>query len=130
MHQLSNLHDPAVHTVPHGVPAEQLPDILLCRSEPDAEPEASTSGQHTPVNVRIGPAARVLLHEHGLSPSDIAPTGPNGIVTKGDVLQAVAGGSKPRQKQEPEVGSCRCLCLLPAYAAPLYGTMHIYDSQN
>ncbi|KAI7843060.1 hypothetical protein COHA_003233 [Chlorella ohadii] len=45
---------------------------------------------------RIGPAARTLLAESGLSPEDVTPTGPHGIITKGDVLAAIDAGVKPR----------------------------------
>ena len=49
---------------------------------------------------RLGPAAKKLLGEAGLSLDDITPTGPRGIVTKGDVLAAMAGGQKPGRKKE------------------------------
>ncbi|KAF6263088.1 2-oxoacid dehydrogenases acyltransferase-domain-containing protein [Scenedesmus sp. NREL 46B-D3] len=46
-------------------------------------------------NFRLGPAARVALEQAGLTVDDIAaPTGPNGIITKADVLAAVAAGVK------------------------------------
>lgn len=57
------------------------------------EPEQQQS--HA-VSNRIGPAAKRLLEFHGLSPADIkSPSGPHGIITKGDVLEAVAAGVKP-----------------------------------
>lgn len=37
------------------------------------------------------------MEEHDLKPEDITPTGPQGIITKGDVLEALAGGAKERQ---------------------------------
>ena len=40
----------------------------------------------------MGPAARLLLEKHGLSPDQITPTGPQNIITKGDVLAALAAG--------------------------------------
>ncbi|KAK9843853.1 hypothetical protein WJX84_007561, partial [Apatococcus fuscideae] len=46
-------------------------------------------------NVRIGPAAQYLLRSSGLRAEDIRPTGPRGILTKGDVLQAIESGAKP-----------------------------------
>ena len=48
---------------------------------------------------RLGPAARFALNTHGLSVDDITPTGPNGIVTKGDVMAAVASGVKGSAKK-------------------------------
>lgn len=46
-------------------------------------------------SAKIGPAARKLLAERGLTASDVTPTGPQNIVTKGDVLAAVSAGVKP-----------------------------------
>ena len=45
---------------------------------------------------RVGPAAHKWLRESGLSLDSITPTGPRGIVTKGDVLAAMGGGQKPQ----------------------------------
>lgn len=70
---------------------------------PAAEATSSSSGAaaaESPPAVhrdsRIGPAARTLLEESGLSPEDVTPTGPHGIITKGDVLAAIEAGVKPR----------------------------------
>ena len=41
------------------------------------------------------------MEEHGLNPEDIIPTGPQGIILKGDVLEAIAGGGQ-KQKSMPE----------------------------
>lgn len=41
------------------------------------------------------------MEEHGLSPEDINPTGPQGIILKGDVLEAIASGGQ-KQKLTPE----------------------------
>lgn len=43
----------------------------------------------------LGPAARLLLESAGLSVEDVQPSGPHGIVTKGDVLAAIESGTKP-----------------------------------
>lgn len=50
----------------------------------------------------IGPAAQLLLQGLGLSATDVTPTGPGGIVTKGDVLAAAASGVKPGQAPQPQ----------------------------
>jgi pyruvate/2-oxoglutarate dehydrogenase complex dihydrolipoamide acyltransferase (E2) component len=47
---------------------------------------------------RLGPAARRLLAESGLSESSLKGTGPLGIVTKGDVIAAIARGGEPSEK--------------------------------
>ena len=46
------------------------------------------------------------MEEHGLKPEDINPTGPQGIILKGDVLEAIASREKqasapPKQPQAP-----------------------------
>lgn len=50
---------------------------------------------------KIGPAAQLLLDGSGLAATDITPTGPGGIITKGDVLAAVSIGVKPQQAAQP-----------------------------
>lgn len=39
----------------------------------------------------------MLMQEHDLKPEDVTPTGPQGIITKGDVLEALAAGSSRQQ---------------------------------
>ena len=63
--------------------------------------EAESSGRKADGLHRLGPAARKLLEEGGLSESDVKGTGPLGIVTKGDVLAAMARGDKPSPKVSP-----------------------------
>ena len=63
--------------------------------------EAESSGRKADGLHRLGPAARKLLEESGLSESDVKGTGPLGIVTKGDVLAAMARGDKPSLKVSP-----------------------------
>jgi pyruvate/2-oxoglutarate dehydrogenase complex dihydrolipoamide acyltransferase (E2) component len=52
-------------------------------------------------NFRLGPAARHALVESGLSMDVITPSGPNNIITKADVLAAVAAGVKPGAAAAP-----------------------------
>ena len=61
------------------------------------EPHPSEAVPRQKASSKIGPAATRLMEEHDLKPEDITPTGPQGIITKGDVLQAVAGGVRERQ---------------------------------
>ena len=77
-------------------PSESIAACSYARAEP--EPSKEPQQQRAPANSRLGPAARLLMHQHGLSPSDISPTGPNGIITKGDVLKAVGSGAQPKQR--------------------------------
>lgn len=67
-----------------------------------AAPEASAAA--APVGAssdKIGPAVRRLLHESGLQPSQITGTGLKGMLTKGDVLAAIAGGVAPVKAPVP-----------------------------
>lgn len=62
------------------------------------------------VNSRMGPAARILLEESHLPLSAVRPTGPHHIVTKGDVLAAIAAAAAAKgagQPAAPQVGGGR-----------------------
>ena len=66
--------------------------------EPAAETPAATSPAMPPAGTQgatksdaLAPSVRRLVSEHGLSPADIAATGKDGRLTKGDVLAAVSG---------------------------------------
>lgn len=89
---------------------------------------------------RLGPAARTLLEEAGLTADDVTPTGPHGIITKGDVLAAVAAGVKhgasatvaqavapaaakpaapaPQQQQQQQPAAAPAAPAVPAVVAP------------
>jgi 2-oxoglutarate dehydrogenase E2 component (dihydrolipoamide succinyltransferase) len=58
---------------------------------PSAASESSASGSKGDVAM---PAAAKLLADNGLSTTEVAGSGKDGRVTKGDVLAAVAGGAK------------------------------------
>ena len=60
---------------------------------PAAAPAAAATGG-SKADVAM-PAAAKLLADNGLSTSQVAGSGKDGRVTKGDVLSAVAGGAKP-----------------------------------
>ncbi len=62
------------------------------------------------------PAAAKLLAEQGLKPADVAGTGRDGRVTKGDVIAAVAAGAKPVPAPAPAAAPP------PAVSAPLVAT--------
>lgn len=69
----------------------------------DAHPAEAVPRQK--VSSKIGPAAYLLMVEHNLKPDDITPTGPQGIILKGDVLQVLASGGKkeqPSARGQPE----------------------------
>ncbi|KAI8466808.1 MAG: Lipoate acetyltransferase [Monoraphidium minutum] len=80
--------------IPVGAPV-----ILICEEKEHLAAFASYApaggGAKVPANSRLGPAARWALAAAGLGVGDVTPTGPRGIVTKEDVLAAVAAGAKP-----------------------------------
>ena len=51
---------------------------------------------------KMGPAAQRLIAENKLSKDDITPTGPQNIITKGDVLKFIASGGKSQQPFAPK----------------------------
>ncbi|MBI5334433.1 MAG: 2-oxoglutarate dehydrogenase complex dihydrolipoyllysine-residue succinyltransferase [Burkholderiales bacterium] len=74
------------------------------------------------------PAAAKLLAENNLSTSQVAGTGKDGRVTKGDVLAAVAGGAKPAAPAPaPAAPAPAAKAPLPAVAAPLPPTLNLDD---
>lgn len=72
--------DAARETEP--MPQEDPAEVLVV--EPDAGVAASTSSGR----VFVSPLARKLAREHGLALADLTGTGPNGRITKRDVLRA------------------------------------------
>lgn len=65
------------------------------KASEEAHPAEATPRQKA--SSKIGPAAYMLMQEHDLKPEDITPTGPQGIITKGDVLEALASGTSKQQ---------------------------------
>ena len=66
------------------------------------------------------PAAAKLLADNGLSTAQVAGTGKDGRVTKGDVLAAVAGGAKPAVAAPVAAPVAASVAKpLPAVAAPV-----------
>lgn len=67
-------------------------------SSPTAAPPIPAASQPPPTDAswssRIGPAAQIILAAAGINPSAIVGTGPKGIITKSDALQAAANPPK------------------------------------
>ena len=64
-------------------------------SEREAEKKTAEVGGAPPISERgrpPAPAAAKLMEEHGLSVSDVAGSGKDGQILKGDVLEAIEGG--------------------------------------
>ncbi|KAK9842516.1 hypothetical protein WJX81_003895 [Elliptochloris bilobata] len=79
----------------------------------DAKAAASGGYEHHEVNHRIGPAAAFHLRLAGVPAGAIKPTGPNGIVTKGDVLAAIEAGLKAQPQAQQKAPAEK-----PAHAEP------------
>ena len=77
-----------------GAPSETRPS-----SAPTAEPAAvpAETGGSANTHLPLAPAVRKLVDENGLNPADIAVTGRDGRITKGDVVRHLEsdGSEKP-----------------------------------
>lgn len=73
---------------------------LYCADSKTAPSSAdSAPAPRQPASNKIGPAALHLLNVHKLKMSDITPTGPQGIILKGDVLAFVESGGQTSEAQ-------------------------------
>lgn len=100
-----------------GVDDSVNPGDIIAEIEPGEKPAASSSSSEksadspksaaTPQEVstggeadgKVGPAAQRLLEENHLKASDINGTGPNGRITKGDVLSHIESRQKGGEKK-------------------------------
>ncbi|MDE2077051.1 MAG: 2-oxoglutarate dehydrogenase complex dihydrolipoyllysine-residue succinyltransferase [Burkholderiales bacterium] len=89
--------------------------VAAAAAAPVAAPAAATASK---ADVAM-PAAAKLLADNGLSTSQVAGTGKDGRVTKGDVLAAVAGGAKAAPVvTAPAIPTGVPATSLPAVQAP------------
>jgi 2-oxoglutarate dehydrogenase E2 component (dihydrolipoamide succinyltransferase) len=96
---------PAAAAAPAAAPAQA--------AAPAPAPAAATGGSKGDVAM---PAAAKLLADNNLKTGDVAGTGKDGRVTKGDVLGAVASGTKPAAPAPLAAPAPKA--ALPAVAAP------------
>ncbi|MGM9513782.1 2-oxoglutarate dehydrogenase complex dihydrolipoyllysine-residue succinyltransferase [Roseateles sp. DB2] len=82
---------------------------------PAAAPAAAASSAANKGDVAM-PAAAKILAEKGLQPTDVAGTGKDGRVTKGDAL---AAGAKPAAVAAPVAAPVAAAKPLPTVAAPV-----------
>lgn len=87
---------PAIAVAPAAAAASAAP-----ATKPAAAPIAGASA---------APSAAKMMAEKNISPAQVAGTGRDGRITKGDVIGAVAGGSKPVKAASP---------ALPGVAVPM-----------
>ncbi|MFL9669213.1 2-oxoglutarate dehydrogenase complex dihydrolipoyllysine-residue succinyltransferase [Variovorax sp. AB1(2024)] len=98
-----------------GAPAAAAPAAAPAAAAPaPAAAAAATGGSKADVAM---PAAAKLLADNNLKTSDVAGTGKDGRVTKGDVLGAVASGAKPAAPAAT-VAAPAAKPALPQVAAP------------
>ncbi len=69
---------------------------------PAAAPQPAASGEPAALE-RSGPAARKLVAESGISPAQVAASGKDGRITKGDVLTALERAPAPAPAAKPPV---------------------------
>ncbi len=85
---------------PKAAPATETP---IAAPEPATTQAATQAATQAPTQSdALAPSVRRLVSEHGLSPADIAATGKDGRLTKGDVLAAVSGQAQA-QTQAPQL---------------------------
>ena len=83
---------------------------------PAATPVAAPAASASKADVAM-PAAAKLLADNNLSVASVTGTGKDGRVTKGDVLEAVAAGSTPKNVAAPAMPTSAKVTLLPQVAA-------------
>jgi 2-oxoglutarate dehydrogenase E2 component (dihydrolipoamide succinyltransferase) len=112
-----------------GDGATVLADQLLARIDTEAKPSAAAptapaaattptapsapAASVTPDAAVAMPAAAKLMADHQLAPGSVAGTGKDGRITKGDVLQAVAGGAKAPAAPTPAIPTGAPTSALP-----------------
>ncbi|HET8869078.1 MAG TPA: 2-oxoglutarate dehydrogenase complex dihydrolipoyllysine-residue succinyltransferase [Aquabacterium sp.] len=96
--------------------AVAAPAPVAAAAAPVAAPAAAASASKADVAM---PAAAKLLADNGLTTSQVAGTGKDGRVTKGDVLAAVVGGAKAAPAAAaPAIPTGVPTASLPAVQAP------------
>jgi 2-oxoglutarate dehydrogenase E2 component (dihydrolipoamide succinyltransferase) len=100
-----------------SAPAAAAPAPALAQAAaPAPAPAAAAGGSKGDVAM---PAAAKLLADNNLKATDVAGTGKDGRVTKGDVLGAVASGAKPAAAPVAAAPAPVAKAPLPAVAAPV-----------
>lgn len=74
------------------------------KDTPKPIPHPSSESKSSGGDKQSGPAARKLLDETGIDPKSIAGSGKDGRVTKGDVLEAKAGGGAVKAAAPRDTG--------------------------
>ena len=89
--------------------AEGFGDGFSKVSHPQAALEAATHGQQSRAGVSVSPSAKRVAREHGIDLSKIQGSGPDGRVTKQDVLAAIpvaAAGNEAKIAMKALIFDC------------------------
>ena len=113
----------AVEAVPQESPVPAAP---AAAAAPTATAASDDGGTAPPAGgresgVQTSPAARAVAAEHGIDLGTVTGSGPNGRVTKDDVLQAVErkqGGAAPAAPPKPAAPPARPAAAPAAATAP------------
>jgi len=100
-----------------GKAGAAAPAAAPAAAAPAAAPAAAAASGGAKSDVAM-PAAAKLLADNNLKTGDVAGTGKDGRVTKGDVLAAVAGGAKPAAAPAAQIPTAAPKSALPQVAAP------------
>src|SRR5690606_19240541 len=101
----------AVEAVPQESPVPEAAEAAAAAAESAAEAGRAGSGREGAT--QTSPAARAVAAEHGVDLAQVAGSGPNGRVTKEDVLQVV----EKRQRSEAPAPQKQAPAAAPAPAA-------------
>ncbi|TXH89623.1 MAG: 2-oxoglutarate dehydrogenase complex dihydrolipoyllysine-residue succinyltransferase [Rhodoferax sp.] len=89
-----------------------------------AAPVAAAAASNSKAGVAM-PAAAKLLADNGMSAANVAGTGKDGRITKGDVLAAAAAPAAPKAVAAPAIPTGVPTTALPQVAAP--ANLHLGD---
>ncbi|MFM7199993.1 MAG: 2-oxoglutarate dehydrogenase complex dihydrolipoyllysine-residue succinyltransferase [Myxococcota bacterium] len=96
-----------------GAPAVASAPVVAAPSAPVAAAPAA-GGDEKP----LSPAVRRLVEESGVNPAQVAGTGPNGRILKGDVLDHLEKGAAPVAAPAPVVASAPAPVVASAPVVP------------
>ena len=97
----------------YGAPLQRVSPTIRCRATPSCTPTYPLDHPMPPLRPPL--LDRPLSSIPPLSPK-IAPTGPKGIITKGDVMAAIAAGVKPASSAASRAASASAAAVAPPKA--------------
>jgi 2-oxoglutarate dehydrogenase E2 component (dihydrolipoamide succinyltransferase) len=114
--------EPAKPKAPEAVPEAQPPASAAPDSQPEmpAQPPAppEVPEGRIPSDQPLAPSVRRLVAEKGLNPALIPGSGPNGRLTKGDVVLYLEGGHPAATVSTPDQALLPAAAPLPAEGRP------------